>query len=1359
MLKSSSTDNGRAFAWRRSYALILVLVFAAGCAIFFITRADAQNKRSRKQAAQQGTDRPNVRTTAPSPNKKVRVRPQDIADGKVRVRTADKFDVSPPLRSLKPIVTLSEEKGDDDPGLPGPVNDTRHDPDPVVQSSMGHGVFNSINVTAIPAAGASFDGLFNPAPSPFNTGPVPPDPNGDIGPNHYVQMVNTQFQIFTRAGASVFGPANINTLFTGFGGPCQTENAGDPVVLYDQLADRWLLSQFTSAGPTYFNCVAISTTGDPTGTYYRYAIATGGSSANFTDYPKYGIWPDAYYISTREFFQNTTFSGNGAYALERAEMIKGNPSARVVSVILPPGGANDYRNGDGWLPSDLDGYKLPPAGSPNYFVGSMDNGGPYGAPADALNLFEFHVDWTTPLLSTFTFTSQLNTAAFDSIFPCAGGSTPSRNCIPQPGTTTKIDILSYRQRPTFRLAYRNFGTHESLVTAQSVEASTGLAGMRWWEIRSPHSSPAIFQEGTYAPDTVNRWMGSIAMDHDGNAGLAYSVSDAASVFPGIRYTGRLSTDTLGQMPQGEATLVSGSGSQTSTSSRWGDYSSMNIDPNNDCNFWYTNEYYTITAARPWKTRYGFFRFPQCNVPAGSVISAGQLIISEFRLRGPGGSMDEFIELYNTLDTNLSVKTADGTGLAVVSSDAPTLAKCVVPEGYLIPARGHFLCADTASPSPGAAAAYSLSAYPSGNDGVSATTAAPNANILSDIPDAAGLALFASTTAANFTMANRLDAVGDASLPPGSLFKEGNGITSISATTPSGQYAFVRKQPGGVSQDSGANENDFRFIDPALESFGATPQLGAAGPENLDSPVFGTGTISNSRVDGGVCFSCGENAVRDHTAGDPLTSSQGTVDLRIKVTNNTGVDLTRLRFRIFEITTTPEAGVADVRAISSGPITVPITGGGMANVEGTTLETPPTQSNGGGYNATLSLASVVPGTPFLNGASKNVRFLLGVKTTGIFRFAVAFEGLPKGGNAVSGGVYGLSRDTENLAGGPTAATAYISGSVNTPNGVPVAGVAMRLSGQKSATSITDSNGNYRFDNVDTNNLYTITPSLANYRISPTSRSFSLLANKSDAVFTATPEAVVTTNAIDMSEYFVRQQYLDFLGREPDAGGLEYWTSQIAQCGEDVACTNARRIGVSAAFFKEKEYQETGSYVYRLYKGALGRQVRFAEFSTDRQQVVGGTNLEQDKAAFADAFVQRPEFAQKYGAKTTAESFIDALVQTVQQSSGADLSNQRGALIATYNAGSNINESRSLAVRAAIDDASFKSAEYNRSFVQMQYFGYLKRDPEQAGFDFWLNVLNNKEPGNYRGMVCSFITSAEYQQRFSPAVTHSNRECGH
>lgn len=506
-----------------------------------------------------------------------------------------RFDVSPPLRDIKPLpIEAGMPYGglmvDPDGNYTEPLGP--QDFDFIVQPYVGGG--------EIPSPLVSFDGPSNLA------GVSPPDPVGDVGPNHYVAMSNLYFQIYDKTGVSLLGPDPNNTLWAGFGGDCEANNAGDPIVIYDQLSDRWILTQFTSSGPTYYNCVAVSQTPDPTGSYYRYAFSTG---SNFPDYPKYGIWPDGLYISTREFAGS--FVGVGAYAVDRAQIVAGNPAPTVISFLVPPG-ATPYNVGDGLLPSDMDGVQLPPPGSPNYFMGSMDDGGQYGAPQDALTLWKFQADFTTPANSTFIRTDTIPIAAYDTQFSGCSG----RSCIPQPSTGNKLDILSYRQRPMNRLAYRNFGSHESLVTNQSVEAGTAIAGVRWWEVRDPNGTPVIFQEGTYAPGTtdgIHRWMGSIAMDSAGNIALGYSASDGTSTYPSSWYTGRLAGDPPGTMSQGEASFIDGTGSQTG-SQRWGDYTSMNIDPIDDCTFWYVNEYVPTTSSVGWRLRVGSFKFNACGTP-------------------------------------------------------------------------------------------------------------------------------------------------------------------------------------------------------------------------------------------------------------------------------------------------------------------------------------------------------------------------------------------------------------------------------------------------------------------------------------------------------------------------------------------------------------------------------------------------------------------------------------------------------------------------------------------------------------------------------------------------------------------------
>jgi Domain of unknown function (DUF4214) len=342
-----------------------------------------------------------------------------------------------------------------------------------------------------------------------------------------------------------------------------------------------------------------------------------------------------------------------------------------------------------------------------------------------------------------------------------------------------------------------------------------------------------------------------------------------------------------------------------------------------------------------------------------------------------------------------------------------------------------------------------------------------------------------------------------------------------------------------------------------------------------------------------------------------------------------------------------------------------------------------------------------------------------------------------------------------AGAPTAAPVQISGRITTSDGTPLGGVAMQLEGSDSERAITDANGAYSFT-VDSAGFYTVTPARGNYTFAPGQRTFSALSNIADATFTATADSVPTANPLDADLFFVRQHYLDFLGREPDSGGLDYWDKQLTTCGGDLACLRQRRIGVSAAFFTALEFQDTGSYVYRLYSAGLGRRLTFAEFASDRQQVVGGNNLAENRASFANQFVARAEFQQKYSSNTTADSFVDALLLTMRNTTGVDLSSQRAGLIDKYAAGASLNESRSLVLRDAIETTGFKEAAYNPSFVLMEYFGYLRRNPDEGGYQFWLNILN-QATGNANGMVCSFLTSSEYQERFSPLVTHSNGDC--
>jgi hypothetical protein len=457
-----------------------------------------------------------------------------------------------------------------------------------------------------PATTVSFEGIAN------TSGVAPPDPNGDVGPNHYVQVVNARdgsaVAIFDKAGALLSGPTSMTSLWTGLGGKCENEGEGDPIVQYDQLADRWVLSQFAFSiengvpQAPFFQCVAVSTTPDPQGTYFAYSFRI--SNQYFGDYPKFGVWPDAYYVSVHLVDPGTEqYAAQGIIALDRETMLAGGTPRAMVFFANP--------NVFGLLPSDAQGTTPPPVGSPNYLVTVRDdaiNGG-----EDRLDLYRFHADFADPGSSTITGPVRLPSEQFDSNL-CRG----SQNCIPQKGTNQKLDAVAVSglgDLIMYPLAYRNFGNFEALALNHTVDVNKAdHAGVRWYQIANPGRRPFISEQGTYAPDARHRWMGSLSMDQSGDLAIGYSLSDE-NTFPSIAFTGRLASDPPGTMPQGEGVIVTGGGSQTATN-RWGDYSAMQVDPDG-CTFWYTQEYYAETQPINWHTRIASFKFDSCGGPAPS----------------------------------------------------------------------------------------------------------------------------------------------------------------------------------------------------------------------------------------------------------------------------------------------------------------------------------------------------------------------------------------------------------------------------------------------------------------------------------------------------------------------------------------------------------------------------------------------------------------------------------------------------------------------------------------------------------------------------------------------------------------------
>ena len=457
----------------------------------------------------------------------------------------------------------------------------------------------------MPSPSLTFSGANNAENSSLNGSILlPPDTEGAVGPNDYVEVVNLLINVYDKGGGLLV-QESMGALF-GFT-TCGIEPLGDPIVAYDARADRWLITQiagqsFPSLAPPFFECVAISTSSDPTGAYNLYSIQIPNNWLN--DYPKWAVWSDGYYMSTNLFdvtVNPNTFHGVGVFAWDRNALLAGSGSVTVIedTLNLGPGVSS-------MLPAQFDGA-VPPAGEPEHFM--TLTAPQFGAPdtSDSLRIFDFHADFITPANSTFQerAESPIAVAAFNPVI-CAD---VNGNCVPQPGTSQKLEVLS--DRLMHRLQYRNLGSTEALVVNHTVAGPAGQAAIRYYDLRSTSlgGTFAIHDQATYAPDGNHRWMGSAAMDHHGNLAVGYSVS-SGSVSPSIRYAGRLAGQT-GGLTQGEASLIKGGGSQTDGSDRWGDYSALMIDPSDDCTFWYTNEYYSTTSQYNWQTEIGSFKFPAC----------------------------------------------------------------------------------------------------------------------------------------------------------------------------------------------------------------------------------------------------------------------------------------------------------------------------------------------------------------------------------------------------------------------------------------------------------------------------------------------------------------------------------------------------------------------------------------------------------------------------------------------------------------------------------------------------------------------------------------------------------------------------
>src|SRR5260221_7014666 len=551
-----------------------------------------------------------------------------LAAACAQVPAADDGNNNPDYRDLRaPSVQLAERHASTPPltliAIPQSDTNPQHEVKPIPRHYAQPGsraltmdpVVQSAQVTLLsPTLSLNFAGVgqgFSGPSGTFSVTGAPPDTNGDVGPNHYVQTVNQDLMIWDKSGAKLHGPLPINSLFQSLGGLCAADNDGDPVVLYDQAANRWFISQFavTNPNPNYHQCVAVSQTADPTGAYYTYDFTYAG----FNDYGKAGVWNDAYYFTYNIFTGGTTFAGAKVCAMDRTKMLAGQAATQQCFDTSTSYG--------GILPADIDGTRTPAAGEPEFVLG-------LGTGTNDLAFWKFHVDWTTPANSSFAGPTVITVPAYTAA--CSGGT-----CIPQSGTTQQLDSLA--DRMMFRLQYRQTADGvEHLVVNHSVSAGSST-GVRWYELRNPNTTPTLFQSGTYAPDSAYRWMGSAAMDGSGGIALGFSKS-SSSAHPAIGVTGRNVTDAAGVMAQGETIVLTGGGSQTGNSlSRWGDYSNITVDPSDDCTFWYTTEYIPSNGSFNWTTQVATFKLSGCGATTSNDFSIGASPTSVSVVRGGTGT--------------------------------------------------------------------------------------------------------------------------------------------------------------------------------------------------------------------------------------------------------------------------------------------------------------------------------------------------------------------------------------------------------------------------------------------------------------------------------------------------------------------------------------------------------------------------------------------------------------------------------------------------------------------------------------------------------------------------------------------------
>jgi hypothetical protein len=984
-----------AWSWpvSRLGLLALLLALATPALFYAVSRTRAQVRattvKTKPQAPVQ-TAAPAITSTSIQPATKTTVNFKQLADLAKRARvptTAPSLraapvpgtvDDTPPGTSIAPVTSSATAD-----------SDTVSDPAP----ALGQDDTGGPDV-ASPSPSQNFLAQEDGPKVGTSTFNIPPDTNGAVGLDRVFSNTNSNYRVQDKATGAALSTVSSDTFWASSGG----SGFFDPQIVYDQYNQRWILAMASNSSTATSSIeIAVSQTSDPSGAYniFRFTVGCAGGTAGcnaqgeWADFPMIGFNKNWIAVGMNMFQIVGTGAGGAQLNNNSKTLVIDYPAARAgtATATLFSGAAIGFCN-----------YPVTTHSATEetlYLAQHLSSGGA---------TYKISAITGTSAAPVFTLGATMTRPGGGWTQP--GGDNGPQQCVPGvsiptqtcPATVRGIDVgdAQVRSNPVFRNG-RVWYSQTIALPAGGLTVNSRFVA-QWTSVTA---TTGVFVDGGRVEDataTLNNGgkhfiYPSLGVNKNNDVLMGFSELESDD-YVDAGYTFRLGTDAAGTM-RDPAIYKEGedyySKTFSGTRNRWGDYSHTLIDPVNDRDLWTVQEYAQprvgTTGQGSNDSRWGTW-WAKVTAPAG----AGDLNISEFRLRGPAGAADEYVEVYNNNNSPLTVTTLDGSaGYSIAASDG--IIRCTIPNGTVIPARGHYLCVNSSG--------YSLSGNATGD-----------ATFTTDITDNSGVALFSTATVANYSAATRLDAAGFTS-EANTLYREGAGIPPINPTF-NIDHAFYRDNcgkagsittlgacpTGGFPVDTDNNVADFVFVDTNGTSAGAGQRLGAPGPENLASPIQRNSQVAGTNIDPAVSSSTPPNRVRDFTSDPANNSTFGTLLIRKTITNNTGAAITRLRFRIIDQTTFPApSGFADLRTRTSSLQVVSITGTNPAcpantcTVQGTTLEQPPSQPNGGAFNSTLAVGTVALGTPVANGGQINVQFLLGIQQTGTFKFFINVEVLP------------------------------------------------------------------------------------------------------------------------------------------------------------------------------------------------------------------------------------------------------------------------------------------------------------------------------------------------------------------------------